>query len=130
MGAADAVEEGLVEFLFEALSYTQELYEKDIQGGSEQDRHVTGQELCQGIRQLAMERFGYMAKTVFEGWGIYRTDDFGEMVYLLIRNRLMAKRESDSLGDFRKVYEFSAAFEDVFSPSQRERRGARRKPTT
>ena len=45
---------------------------------------MTGQELCEGIRQLALKAFGPMVPTVFEYWGVRKTDDFGEMVWKLI----------------------------------------------
>jgi len=116
-------------FLFEALAYSQELFSKDTDSEEEEARHVTGQELCEGIRLLALEQFGFMAKAVFEGWGIYRTADFGEMVYLLIQNKLMAKRDSDSIEDFHGVYDFETAFEDAFE-SERKQKRSRHGPTT
>ena len=33
-------------------------------------RHITGAELAEGVRQVAMERFGPLARTVLEHWGI------------------------------------------------------------
>ena len=116
------------QFLFEALKYAQELYGKDSESENEIERHVTGQEMCEGIRRFALEQFGYMAKAVFEGWGIYRTDDFGEIVYLLIQNRLMAKTESDSIEDFHRIYDFHTAFEDVFAPDKSKEGRAKRRP--
>src|SRR5947199_8925899 len=59
------------------------------------ERHITGQQLCEAIRQLALREFGYMAKTVFKSWGITQTGDFGEMVYHLIEGGLMKKTDRD-----------------------------------
>lgn len=115
-------------FLMEALTYTQELFEKDLDCQTEEERHVTGQQLCEGIRRFALDQFGYVAKAVLEEWGIYRTDDLGEMVYLLIQHQLMAKRDSDSIGDFHNVYGFDTAFEDVFIAKEPKRDRARRRP--
>ncbi|MEW6355075.1 MAG: Minf_1886 family protein [Planctomycetota bacterium] len=115
------------QFLFEALSYTQGLFEKNRDSETEEGRHVTGQELCEGVRRFAIEQFGYMAKAVFEEWGVFRTDDFGEMVYLLIQHQLMARRDSDSIDDFHNVYDFASAFDDVFVPEKTKRDRASRR---
>ncbi|MBI4364440.1 MAG: hypothetical protein HY568_03335 [Candidatus Latescibacteria bacterium] len=77
-------------------------------------RHVTGEELLDGIRRLALERFGPMAKTVFEQWGITRTEDFGEIVFQLVDEGLLGKTEQDKLSDFARGYDFTEAFERNF----------------
>lgn len=89
-------------FLFAALSYAQSKYNKP--------RHVTGKELLEGIRELALERYGKMAKTVFEHWGVKKTDDFGEIVFNLVEAGLLGKTDEDKKEDFKDVY----SFEDVF----------------
>ncbi len=78
------------------------------------EKHVTGQELCEAIRQFALQQFGYMAKTVLNNWGITRTGDFGEIVFNLIRIGQMRKTPHDCREDFDDVYEFDAAFEQDF----------------
>jgi len=76
-------------------------------------RHVTGQELCHGIRLLALERFGPLARAVFRSWGVTRTDDFGRIVFHLIEVELMGKTEQDSFEDFQGVFDFAEAFDEV-----------------
>ena len=111
-------------FVFEALSYaqnvlelgapkeseplTQETEEEPVEQGPQ--RHVTGQELCEAIRQYALEQFGYMAKTVLGSWGIRTTGDFGEIVFNLIRIGKMRKTPDDRREDFENVYDFDEAF--------------------
>jgi len=73
-------------------------------------RHVTGSQLCFAMRDLALDRWGRLARTVLNRWNIHATVDFGNMVYLLIEHDFMKKTEEDSLDDFRDVYEFSEAF--------------------
>ncbi len=94
-------------FLFAALSYTQAKLAKP--------RHVTGRELLEGIRELALERYGKMAKTVFEHWGVRKTDDFGEIVFNLVDAGLLGKTEEDKKEDFKDVYNFEDAFEKGYS---------------
>lgn len=76
-----------------------------------QSRHVSGQQLCETLRVLALERWGALAKTVLERWNIRRTRDFGEMVYFLIKLGLMGKQDSDQIEDFDDVYDFDEAFD-------------------
>lgn len=76
-------------------------------------RHVTGQELSEGMRLYAVEQFGPMAKDVLKHWGITRTGDFGNIVFNLIEVKLLAKTEKDSIDDFRDVYDFDSAFDNA-----------------
>ena len=76
----------------------------------EENRHVSGNELLDGIRRLALDRFGPMAKTVFEQWGVTRTEDFGSIVFQLVDEGLLGKTEQDKLSDFARGYDFDDAF--------------------
>jgi len=73
-------------------------------------RHITGMELLDGIRKLALERFGPLAKTVLEQWGIRKTEDFGVIVFQLVDAGLLGKTERDQLSDFARGYDFHEAF--------------------
>jgi uncharacterized repeat protein (TIGR04138 family) len=73
-------------------------------------RHVTGGELLEGIRELALARFGPMAKTVFEQWGVGSTEDFGEIVFQLVDQGLLGKTEADKRSDFASGFDFDEAF--------------------
>jgi hypothetical protein len=50
-------------------------------------RHISGRELTEGVRDLARERFGPMARSVLEHWGIRETVDVGGR-----RHRIRARR--------------------------------------
>jgi len=78
------------------------------------EHHITGQQLCEAIRVYALEQYGYLAKTVLNSWGIYKTGDFGEIVYNLIRIEQMKKTASDRRSDFDDVYDFEEAFTKNF----------------
>jgi uncharacterized repeat protein (TIGR04138 family) len=78
------------------------------------ERHITGQQLCEAIRQLALREFGYMAKTVFNSWGITQTADFGDMVYHLIEGGLMKKTDRDRREDFANVFDFETGLSQSF----------------
>jgi uncharacterized repeat protein (TIGR04138 family) len=73
-------------------------------------RHITGRELAEGIRRLALDRYGRLAKTVLNSWGIRTTLDFGTVVFNMVEAGLMSKTETDTVEDFRDVYDFDTAF--------------------
>jgi uncharacterized repeat protein (TIGR04138 family) len=73
--------------------------------------HVTGRELLYGLRDLALERFGPMAATVFEHWGVRTTDDFGRIVFALVEVHRLSRRDEDTLEEFHDVFDFAAEFE-------------------
>jgi len=74
-------------------------------------RHVTGRDLCDGLREYALMKWGLLARTVLGRWNIRKTFDFGRIVFALVDNGLMAKTEEDTIEDFRDVYDFKTAFE-------------------
>ncbi|HMN95421.1 MAG TPA: hypothetical protein PKC43_04320 [Phycisphaerales bacterium] len=74
------------------------------------EHHVTGQELCIGLRDFAIRQYGLLAPSVLAGWHIRRTDDFGRMVFAMIDGKAMRKTAQDSIEDFRAVYDFDEAF--------------------
>ena len=51
-----------------------------------------------------------MAKTVFEQWGITRTEDFGDIVFHLVKEGILSKTDSDRRSDFARGYDFEEAF--------------------
>ena len=102
-------------FVFEALEYTKNL-KKRVQARTRtrarrasKSRHVTGRELCEGARLLALNHYGLLAMAVLSQWGIRSTSDFGEIVYNLIASGDLERSPSDSKADFDRVYEFEDA---------------------
>ena len=105
------------QFVREALDYTQKTIGRENRG---RIRHVSGQELLGGIRGFALAQFGPMAMTVFEEWGIHKCHDFGEIVFNMVENGLLAKTDKDSRADFDGGYDFYEAFRRPFLPSSRQ----------
>src|SRR5687767_7172254 len=81
-------------------------------------RHVSGQELLEGIRVYGLEVYGPMALWVFNEWGIRGCEDFGDLVFNLIEGGLFAKTEKDNRDDFRSGYVFEEVFRRPFLPRQ------------
>lgn len=129
-------------FLREALDHTQKLVNKGSKAekGEKSDkgektesrsamgddetagkvRHVSGQELLAGIRSYALEQFGPMALTVLNEWGVKCCEDFGELVFNMVENHLLAKTKKDSRDDFKGGYDFETAFRQPFLPSAKQ----------
>lgn len=78
--------------------------------GTIPERHVSGQQLCIGLRDFAIRRYGMLARTVLGHWGIRQTDDFGRIVFAMIDAGVMRKSDEDSFKDFQNVYDFDEAF--------------------
>ena len=78
------------------------------------ERHMSGQELCEAIRQFSLNQFGYMSKVVLNEWGIFSTSDFGNIVYNMINAGLMRKSDNDRRSDFENVYDFDTEFDTNF----------------
>jgi uncharacterized repeat protein (TIGR04138 family) len=80
-------------------------------GGPERfNRHVSGQELSWALRDLAIRKWGLMARAVLRRWGVTKTQDFGNMVFALVNNGYLQAQPTDSIDDFTDVYDFEEAF--------------------
>lgn len=101
------------EFVREAVTYTAKQLQPESGG---QRRHITGRQLLEGFRALALERFGCLTIEVLEDWGLRRTDDVGTIVFSLVRHGLLGANENDSPADFVGVYEFEETFGAPFRP--------------
>ena len=108
------------QFVRDALSFAQEVLglgkadspdeTPPLESESLVEPHLTGQQLCEAVRQYSIEQFGYMAQMVLNNWGIRATGDVGEIVYNLIGIGLMKKSETDRREDFENVFDFEQAF--------------------
>lgn len=121
-------------FVYESLAYAHKMLgmgsaqrsesstrKKAKAAGSEEEspqKHLTGRQLCEAIRLYGLEQYGYMAKCVFNSWGVHTTGDFGEIVYNLIRIGEMHKTKNDRREDFDDVYDFETALRQEFRIEQ------------
>jgi uncharacterized repeat protein (TIGR04138 family) len=108
-------------FVFEALEYTKRTARRPAgrprgrARGSAPPRHVSGRELCEGARRLALDNYGLMALTVLKLWGIRSTSDLGEIVYNLIASGDLERTDRDNRSDFDDVFDFEQAFRREFT---------------
>ena len=106
------------DFVFQALEYTKNLKKQTKSRGRSRTaatpRHVTGRDLCEGARRLALEQYGMMAWGVLKLWGLRSTSDIGEIVYNLIKSGDLETTPSDKRSDFDAVFDFETAFRRDF----------------
>ena len=103
-------------FVREALDHTQKLMGKVPK---DEIRHVSGQQLLNGIRDFGLGQFGPMTLTVLNEWGLNVCEDFGEIVFNMVENSLLAKTDKDSRADFKGGYAFEDAFRKPFLPAKK-----------
>mgnify|MGYP003392798316 CR=1 FL=1 len=89
-------------FVMEALSFSQKRFRKS--------KHISGEELLTGINTLLLKKFGPMTLPVLKHWGIKTTDDFGNIVYNLVENKVLAKDAHDHYDSFKNAYDFDEVF--------------------
>ena len=93
-------------FVMEALSYSQKKFNCP--------KHVTGEELLEGIRLLLIDKFGPLTLTVLNFWGIKSTEDFGNIVFNLVENRVLSKTEEDNIESFKNAFNFKEVFDQGY----------------
>lgn len=104
-------------FIDSALRFTQKRLNRQSSGNDELDdegAHISGPELLDGVRELALQEFGLMTILVFRHWGVRSTDDFGRIVFDFIERGAMRKTEQDQVTDFFAVYDFEEVFDRDF----------------
>lgn len=84
--------------------------DSDPRGATPDERHISGQQLCLGLRDYALEQYGLLARSVLRHWHIHKSEDFGHIVFAMVDAGLMRKTEDDTIEDFKNVYDFADAF--------------------
>ena len=110
-------------FVFEALDYTVRMMHGEDGPESESvvNKHVTGPQLLEGVRRYSLETFGCLVLSVFQSWGITKSEDFGEIVFNLVESRLLNTQECDRKDDFRNGFNFREAFDKAWRPLPQSR---------
>lgn len=100
-------------FLKDALDFT---LKRIAEGNGGRVRHVSGPELLEGFRDLALDQFGPMASTLMTEWGVRKCQDVGDMVFLLIEEQVFGKQDSDSREDFSGNFDLEESLAVPFLP--------------
>lgn len=109
-------------FIRDGLAHTVEVVhgqpESALMDLEDEQRHVSGQQLCLGLKDYALQRYGLMSRAVLGKWGIRSTRDFGHIIFAMVDAGLMRKTDEDTIEDFDGVYSFDEAFaEPVLEPA-------------
>ena len=64
---------------------------EEVVEGLPQRRHVTGRELSDGCRDLALRLYGPLARTVLDHWSVRTTKDIGTIVFNLLEVGVLSK---------------------------------------
>jgi uncharacterized repeat protein (TIGR04138 family) len=101
-------------FLFEALEHAVQHTGREQSEGTA--RHVSGREVLDSLRRLALETFGPLGAEVWRRWGIRSTLDWGRVVFLLVDAGLLRRQDSDTLEDFRDGYDLDTELAAAYQP--------------
>ena len=77
----------------------------------DEPRHITGRELTDGVRELALGQYGPLARTVLEHWGIHETEDVGRVVFAMVEQGILVKEDEDHQEDFTDLFDFEEVFD-------------------
>ncbi len=77
-------------------------------------RHISGKELAETCRDLAIERYGVMSRLVLDHWGIRESVHFGDIVFALVDLGMLIKQPHDQRDDFADAFDFRVAFESAY----------------
>lgn len=77
---------------------------------SDESRHISGKQLCMGLRDFALDQYGFMAQAVLRRWRITSCEDFGQIVFAMVQAEMMRKTPEDRIEDFNDVFDFAEAF--------------------
>ncbi len=86
----------------------------DIQESMDVRRHISGEVLLAGLKEYASSKYGPMAKEVLNSWGVFTTEDIGNIVFMMVKFGILDKTEEDSIEDFKEAFNFTTVFEEDY----------------
>jgi uncharacterized repeat protein (TIGR04138 family) len=90
-----------VELVLDGLSFS--VAEKRAEGAT--STHVSAKGLCDAIIVTSKANHGRDVRSTFIKAGIRRSEDVGRIVFSLLEQGLLRKREEDSLADFDGIFD-------------------------
>lgn len=70
----------------------------------EAPKHLTGKELTRGAFIFSVQRYGGLARMVWEELGLTCSEDLGEVVFQMVEAGLMGKQDDDKVEDFNGLF--------------------------
>ncbi len=93
------------EFVYEAIEYAKRKLARG-KAASRRIRHITPAQLVEGVRDLALEKFGFLATLVLSRWHIYTSSDVGEIIGNLVRTGDVELGPGESVEDFHGLCDY------------------------
>ncbi len=100
--AVDRIREGDARYKPDAYAFVMEAVDYTVRSLGVW-RHVSAAELVEGLRRAACDRYGMLAFTVLEKWGVRTGSDVGEIVFQLIDAGFLSRQDDDSREAFDEV---------------------------
>lgn len=66
-------------------------------------KHLTGKELTRAAFIYSVQRYGLLARMVWEQLGLYSSEDLGRVVFQMVDVQLMGKQPQDKVEDFDRL---------------------------
>ncbi|MCF7791909.1 MAG: hypothetical protein K9L78_03970 [Victivallales bacterium] len=107
--------EDAYEFINDAVVYTVEKNKV-----KNEKRHISGKELLDGVIEYAVKTYGPLAYNVLLYWGIDSGTAVGNIVFNMVKCKILSTSENDSIDDFKNYEDFKAALTKPFTPRRRE----------
>ena len=103
------------QFIEECLQRTQERLGRVVPEGGQpaEKHHITAKELCEGVGEMAADRYGPLAGHVLAQMGLSVSDNVGDIVWNLVESGLLMKSERDRKEDFSSLVDYRTAFRNL-----------------
>ena len=76
---------------------------------SNEKKHIAALELLEGIRDFAFRQYGPFAGEVLKSWCVNTASDIGNIVFMLIDEKVLFASENDSIEDFNVDFDIFTA---------------------
>ena len=118
------------EFCYEVLDFTMKTLAQSDEAPQRLPvtRHISAQELLDGLRDYALQEFGPMARLTLKRMGVASCGDVGDVVFNLVNAGLLGKQPRDRREDFNAGYDFETAFSKPFRPASTRKQNKRNTP--
>jgi uncharacterized repeat protein (TIGR04138 family) len=98
-------------FVLQGLEFAKTHVQHEVAPDAEGVRHFDAVDLCWCLHDLAILQCSEHARVQLRAWGITSTDDFGEIVFTLVKAGLIRASERDRQEDFQNVFDFAEEFQ-------------------
>ncbi len=85
--------------IFNALAYCETVMKTE--------KNLTAKELVIGYKDITLSKYGALALEVLHHWGIYSTQDIGNIVFNLVNANLLGRSQGDKIEDFKNIFDLT-----------------------